>query len=135
MKQIEWSPVEWLEDITERGVRERGFSLICDERVVPGVLWAPADRPARGLVLLGHGGGVHKRAMGMPGQARSLVRHEGIAAVAIDAVGHGDRVRDGNEEAAAIAQLEEQGPVDMRSAEFLAIRRRREPIDRAAFDV
>jgi len=126
--------VEWHDDVSERGVRERGFALVCEDRLVPGVVWSPAERPARAVVLLGHGGGVHKRALAMPGQARSLVRHEGIAAVAIDAVGHGDRVPGGTEEAEDIARLGEQGPVDMRSPEFVAVRRRRDPIDEAAFD-
>jgi pimeloyl-ACP methyl ester carboxylesterase len=127
--------MEWVDDVTERGVRERGFTLTCEDRTVPGVLWSPADEPVRAVVLLGHGGGVHKRALGMPGQARSFVRHEGFAAVCIDAVGHGDRLPDGDrEEADAIARLQEQGPVDMRSEEFRAARRRRGGIDLSAFD-
>ena len=86
------------------------------------------------MVLLGHGGGVHKRALGMPGQARSFVRHEGIAAVAIDAVGHGDRLPDGDrDEAEAVAQLQARG-VPMTDPEFRAARRPRPAIDGAAFD-
>jgi pimeloyl-ACP methyl ester carboxylesterase len=117
--------MDWIDDVTEKGVRERGFTLTCDDRTVPGVLWSPADEPAQGLVLLGHGAGQHKRGFGMPGQARSLVRHEGFAAVCIDAVGHGDRLPEGGRGEgdlvgsgidvfaqagrAAIARLQEQG--------------------------
>jgi pimeloyl-ACP methyl ester carboxylesterase len=126
--------MEWVDEVDERGVRERGFTLTCEDRTVPGVLWSPSAEPARAVVLLGHGGGVHKRALGMPGQARSFVRHEGFAAVAIDAVGHGDRLPDGDrEEAEAIERLQAQG-VDMTSPEFRAVRRTRSPIDASAFD-
>jgi len=61
---------------------------------VPGVLWSPAAEPARALVLLGHGGGMHKRSPGMRSQARSLVRHEAMAVAAMDAVDHGERISD-----------------------------------------
>jgi pimeloyl-ACP methyl ester carboxylesterase len=126
--------MEWLDDASERGVRERGFSLTRGDHAVPGVLWSPADAPARAIVLLGHGGGVHKRALGMPGQARSFVRHEQFAAVCIDAVGHGDRLPDGDrEEAEAIARLQARG-ADMTSPEFRAVRRDRTPIDDRSFD-
>jgi len=113
------SNFEWTDDVSERAVTERGFSLLSEGRTVPGVVWSPTDSPPRAIVLLGHGGGVHKRALGMPGQARSMVRHEGFAAVAIDAVGHGDRLVDGDrEEANRIAELQAAGTVDMRSEEF-----------------
>ncbi|HEX5587161.1 MAG TPA: alpha/beta hydrolase [Acidimicrobiia bacterium] len=126
--------MEWIDEVDERGVRERGFTLECEGRTVPAVVWSPSSEAPRAVVLLGHGGGVHKRALGMPGQARSLVRHEGIAAVAIDAVGHGDRLPDGDrEEAEAIERLQAQG-VDMTSPEFRAVRRTRTPIDDSAFD-
>ncbi|HWC22832.1 MAG TPA: hypothetical protein VG502_11080 [Flexivirga sp.] len=50
---------------TSDGVVERDF-LIGD---VPGVLWSPADASAgTPLVLMGHGGGLHKRSPGLVGQ-------------------------------------------------------------------
>src|SRR5262245_29797942 len=51
---------------------------------------AHAERP---LVLLGHGGGQHKKAPGMVARARRYVTGSGFAAAAIDAPGHGDRPR------------------------------------------
>jgi len=88
------------------GVAERLFTL----GDVTGVLWSPAgadragadragaDRAGaahaeRPLVLLGHGGGQHKKAPGMVARARRYVTGSGFAAAAIDAPGHGDRPR------------------------------------------
>ncbi|HEV7654641.1 MAG TPA: alpha/beta hydrolase [Mycobacteriales bacterium] len=77
---------------TADGVTERLFTL--DD--VPGVLWTPADagRPpgAAGgpLILLGHGGGQHKRAPGLLARARRFVA-AGFTVAAVDAPGHGDR--------------------------------------------
>jgi pimeloyl-ACP methyl ester carboxylesterase len=74
---------------TSDGVTERHFLL----NDVPGILWTPdgpgeRDRP---LVLLGHGGGQHKRAPGVLARARHLVTAHRAAAVSIDAPGCGDR--------------------------------------------
>jgi dienelactone hydrolase len=84
------------------GVSERLFTL----GDVPGVLWSPAGAALpipgtitgpipgrRPLVLLGHGGGQHKKAPAMQGRARRLVTACGFAAAAIDAPGSGDRPR------------------------------------------
>jgi len=72
------------------GVVERDF-LVGD---VPGVLWSPADAsPGTPLVLMGHGGGLHKRSPGLVGRARDAVLRDGFAVAAIDAPGHGDRQR------------------------------------------
>lgn len=69
-------------ETTSDGVSERLFTL--DD--IPGVLWSPADAPAgRPLVLLGHGGGQHKKAPGVVAR--------GFAVAAIDAPAHGDRPR------------------------------------------
>jgi len=72
------------------GGAERGFTLESDGRVVPGVYWTPADGEPTALVLLGHGGGSDKKA-----DYIELIAHGlcglGIASIAIDGPGHGDR--------------------------------------------
>lgn len=74
---------------TSGGVREQTFRL----GDLPGVLWTPDRGPAGGgpVIVLGHGGGQHKRAEGIVALARKLVTELGVAAVAVDAPNHGDR--------------------------------------------
>jgi dienelactone hydrolase len=73
---------------TSDGVCEQDFTL----DGIPGVLWSPAGAAGpRPLVLLGHGGGQHKKAPGLVGRARRLVTGGGFAAAAIDMPGFGDR--------------------------------------------
>jgi dienelactone hydrolase len=72
------------------GLLERDFVL----GEVTGVLWSPStagSHPA--LVLMGHGGGLHKKAPELVARARRYVTTCGYAVVAIDAPGHGDRPR------------------------------------------
>ena len=85
--------MEWTGDpLVGRGVREQGFRVECDRRVVPGLLWTTeSGGEARPLALLGHGGTTHKRADYILATARRLVRHHGISALAIDGPGHGER--------------------------------------------
>ncbi len=76
-----------------RGVRERSFAVDRAGRTVPGVLWTPeagAGGPLA-LVALGHGAAQHKRQDVVVALARRLVRHHGMAAVAVDGPVHGDR--------------------------------------------
>lgn len=89
--------MRFLDEVSERGVTERRFDLDVDhsEHHVPGVLWTPAEAPAKGLVLIGHGYMLEKRTPYILSLARRLVRHHGIAAVSIDGPEHGDRVRTG----------------------------------------
>ncbi|MAE95614.1 MAG: alpha/beta hydrolase [Deltaproteobacteria bacterium] len=89
--------MEWIGDpASERGVREQRFDVLCEGRRVPGILWRPSDATELGpLVLLGHGGSLHKRADYILATARRLARHHGIASIAIDGPGHGDRRADG----------------------------------------
>ncbi|KAA1397243.1 alpha/beta hydrolase [Aeromicrobium ginsengisoli] len=72
------------------GVVDRSFTV----GDVPGVLWSP-ESPAPGapLLLMGHGGGLHKRAAGLVARARDAVVRDGFHVAAIDAPGHGDRPR------------------------------------------
>jgi pimeloyl-ACP methyl ester carboxylesterase len=82
-------------ETTSNGVLERLFSL--DD--IPGVLWSPADGTgSRPLVLLGHGGGQHKRAPGLVARPHRYVTACGFAVAAIDAPGHGDRPRTEHDE-------------------------------------
>jgi pimeloyl-ACP methyl ester carboxylesterase len=77
-------------ETTSNGVSERLFTL--DH--IPGVLWSPAGAAgSRPLVLLGHGGGQHKKAPGLVARARRYVTACGFAVAAIDAPAHGDRPR------------------------------------------
>ncbi len=70
------------------GVSERLFIL--DD--IPGVLWSPAGVTGRRpLVLLGHGGGQHKKSAGLVARAHRYVTACGFAVAAIDAPGCGDR--------------------------------------------
>jgi pimeloyl-ACP methyl ester carboxylesterase len=84
--------ITWIgEGAAAKGVIERRFDIERGARTIPGLLWAPDDRPASALVLLGHGGGGDKRQGYILSMARRLVRHHGFAAVAIDGPTHGDR--------------------------------------------
>ena len=70
------------------GVREQNFQL----GDIPGVLWTPQDATGpRPLILLGHGGGQHKKAPGIVFRAHRFVTELGFAAVAVDVPNHGDR--------------------------------------------
>ncbi|MDQ0585399.1 alpha/beta hydrolase [Streptomyces rishiriensis] len=102
---------------SSNGMVERDFTV----GEVPGVLWSPASgADGAPLVLLGHGGGNHKRHPAMAGRARLLVTGCGFHAAVIDAPGHGDRPRTAHDEQ-EIAELrraqaagEPEGPVVVR---------------------
>jgi hypothetical protein len=82
-------------ETTSNGVSERLFTL--DD--LPGVLWSPVDATGgRPLVLLGHGGGQHKKVPGLVARAHRYVTACGLAVAAIDAPGHGDRPRTEHDE-------------------------------------
>jgi dienelactone hydrolase len=73
------------------GVTEQLFTL----GAIPGVLWTPAGATGpRPLILIGHGGGQHKKAPGVVARAHRFVTAGGFAVVAIDAPNHGDRPED-----------------------------------------
>ncbi|GAA0522576.1 hypothetical protein Ade02nite_81980 [Paractinoplanes deccanensis] len=110
-------------DTSVDGIRERDFTL----GDVPGVLWSPAAATGRlPLVLMGHGGGTHKKAPAMGGRARLLVTGIGCAVAVLDAPGHGDRPRTAHDER-EIAELfraraagEPEGPIVVRYNAHLA---------------
>ncbi len=88
-------PMRFTSETTSDGVSERLFTL--DD--IPGVFWSPADAAgSRPLLLLGHGGGQHKKARGLVSRAHRYVTACGFAVAAIDAPGHGDRPRTGQDE-------------------------------------
>ncbi|MER7756297.1 alpha/beta hydrolase [Kitasatospora sp. NPDC097643] len=108
---------------SSNGVIERDFTV----GDVPGVLWSPASGAERApLVLLGHGGGNHKKHPAMAGRARLLVTSCGFHVACIDAPGHGDRPRTAHDEQeiaalfAARAAGEPEGPIVVRYNAHLA---------------
>ncbi|MGW7424003.1 alpha/beta hydrolase [Streptomyces sp. NPDC054813] len=116
---------------TSDGVVERDFTL----GEIPGVLWSPESGPGpesgpdrAPLVLMGHGGGTHKKWPAMTGRARLLVTGCGFHVACIDSPGHGDRPRTAHDER-EIAELyrareagEPEGPVVIRYNAHLAAR-------------
>src|SRR5437667_10964009 len=79
------------------GVTEPLFTVTFAFGESPGVLWTPDGAAGtRPLVLMGHGGGQHKKAPGIVARARRFAAECGFAVAAVDAPGHGDRPR--NEE-------------------------------------
>jgi predicted dienelactone hydrolase len=73
------------------GIREQLFTV----GDIPGVLWTPAEGTGpRPLVLIGHGGGQHKKEPGVLSRAFPFVASCGFAVAAIDAPGVGDRPED-----------------------------------------
>lgn len=80
--------MHFIAETTSNGVSERLFTV--DD--IPGVLWTPAGATGgRPLVLLGHGGGHHKKAPRLLANAHHYVTAHGFAVAAIDAPWHGDR--------------------------------------------
>jgi dienelactone hydrolase len=84
-------------ETSSNGVLERDFIL----GEVTGVLWSPAAGSDHApLVLMGHGGGLHKKTPGLLSRAHHCVTAYGYTVVAIDAPGHGDRPRSATDERA-----------------------------------
>jgi pimeloyl-ACP methyl ester carboxylesterase len=83
-------PLRFTTETSSNGVVERDFVV----GEVPGVLWSPVSGPDHApLVLMGHGGGLHKKTPALLARARDTVTTWGFTVVAIDAPGHGDRPR------------------------------------------
>jgi dienelactone hydrolase len=73
------------------GVREQLFT----HGEIPGVLWTSEGAACTcPLIVMGHGGGQHKKAPGLVTLARCFVAACGFAVVAPDVPGHGDRPQD-----------------------------------------
>ena len=112
-------------ETSPNGLVERGFAV----GEVTGVLWSPASRADRApLVLMGHGGGEHRKTRAMAGRAHRIVTSCGFNVATIDAPGHGGRPRtahDEQETAAmqqAMAAGEPVGPIVVRYNAHLAER-------------
>jgi dienelactone hydrolase len=80
--------VRFISDTVTDGIREQLFTI----GDIPGVLWTPdgASGP-RPLVLIGHGGGSHKKGWEVTSRAFPYVTACGFAVASIDAPGTGDR--------------------------------------------
>ncbi|MFI6475783.1 dienelactone hydrolase family protein [Streptomyces sp. NPDC050516] len=80
--------MRFISETSSDGVREQLFTL----GEIPGVLWTPEGAvDARPLVLMGHGGGQHKKHPDILARARRFVTELGFAVVAVDVPAHGDR--------------------------------------------
>ncbi|MFP6797239.1 MAG: alpha/beta hydrolase [Pseudomonadales bacterium] len=77
-------------EVNKDGLTEREFDLSVNGQNVPGVYWRPENGNASRLALLGHGGSTHKKVEYIQLVANMLVQR-GIAAMAIDGPGHGER--------------------------------------------
>ena len=83
--------MRFISQASSDGVTERLFTL--DE--IPGVLWTPEEaNGTRPLILMGHGGGQHKKAPGILARARRFAAEGGFAVAAIDVPNHGGRPTD-----------------------------------------
>lgn len=82
--------LQFTSSTTTDGILERDFAL----GDVPGVLWTSHEH-AHGapLILMGHGGGLHKRSPGLVARARRAVANDGFSVATVDSPGHGDRPR------------------------------------------
>ncbi|MFE0514716.1 alpha/beta hydrolase [Streptomyces sp. NPDC058964] len=117
--------VQFTAETSSNGVVEHDFTV----GDVPGVLWSPVSGPDRApLVLMGHGGGTHKRWPATTGRAHLLVTGCGFHVACIDAPGHGDRPRTAHDEREIAVLLqtraagEPEGPIVVRYNAHLAER-------------
>jgi alpha-beta hydrolase superfamily lysophospholipase len=91
------NPLRFTTQTSSNGILERDFTT----GDVPGVLWSPASAAEHApLVLMGHGGGLHKKTPALMARARDAVTTWGFHVVAIDAPGHGERPRSAHDEQA-----------------------------------
>jgi pimeloyl-ACP methyl ester carboxylesterase len=120
-------PMRFTTKTSSNGAVEREFVL----GDITGVLWSPESAVDRAsLVLMGHGGGLHKKTPGLVARAHEAVTSWGFAVVAIDAPGHGDRARTAEDEqaradlrqAVAAGDTERFASVSMRYMDSLAER-------------
>ena len=81
----------WRNDaVSNEAITEREFDLTVNGQNVPGVYWRPKGGDANRVALLGHGGSTHKKVEYIQLVA-TLLAQRGIASMAIDGPGHGER--------------------------------------------
>ena len=78
------------DEVSNEAITEREFDLTVNGQNVPGVYWRPKGGDANRVALLGHGGSTHKKVEYLQLVAK-LLAERGIAAMAIDGPGHGER--------------------------------------------
>lgn len=111
--------MQFIAETSADGVVERDF-LVGD---VPGVLWSPVGGSDRApLVLMGHGGGLHKKTPSQVARAHEAVTSWGYTVVAIDAPGHGERPRTAEDEQARVEMREALTSGDKRRFESVSVR-------------
>jgi pimeloyl-ACP methyl ester carboxylesterase len=111
--------VNFTAETSSDGVVERDFTV----GEITGVLWSPASGPDHApLVLMGHGGGLHKKTPAQLARARHAVTTWGFTVVAIDAPGHGDRSRTARDEQARTELRQAQMSGDKERFESVSVR-------------
>jgi pimeloyl-ACP methyl ester carboxylesterase len=116
--------LQFTAESSSNGMVERDFTV----GNIPGVLWSPVSGTVghTPLILMGHGGGNHKKHPAMAGRAQRLVSGCGFHVAVIDAPGHGDRPRTRHDEHEiselfrARAAGEPEGPMVVRYYAYLA---------------
>jgi alpha-beta hydrolase superfamily lysophospholipase len=95
--------MHFISETSTNGVVERGFTI----GEVPGLLWSPTSgADGAPLILMGHTGGIHKKAPGIVARAAHYVTTYGFTVAAIDAPGHGDRPRNAQDQQWVAAMLQ-----------------------------
>jgi pimeloyl-ACP methyl ester carboxylesterase len=111
--------VQFTAETSSNDVVERDFVV----GEIPGVLWSPVSGSDHApLVLMGHGGGQHKKTPALLARARDTVTTWGFTVVAIDAPGHGDRRRTAEDELARAGFRQAQVTGDAEQFESISIR-------------
>jgi pimeloyl-ACP methyl ester carboxylesterase len=111
--------VRFTAESSSNGVVERDF--IVGE--VPGVIWSPGSGSDHApVVLMGHGGGQHKKTPALLARSHDTVTTWGFTVVAIDAPGHGDRPRAAEDELARAEFRQAQATGDTDRFESASVR-------------
>jgi alpha-beta hydrolase superfamily lysophospholipase len=111
--------VHFTAETSSSGVVERDFTV----GEVTGVLWSPVSGSDQApLVLMGHGGGLHKKTPGLLSRAHHCVTAYGYTVVAIDAPGHGDRPRTAGDEQARAGLQQAQAAGEAERFKSISVR-------------